>query len=102
MLSSYALCRTFTPKKAFQKFGVEHKMASRPTFSFYEINPRIVIIRSSPKGRFGALTPSQIDKFYFYKKQNLYGYFWCLCVKNWVNGEVFILHPTQQFKILAG
>ena len=37
--SSYALGRTFTPKKASHMFGVEHKMASHPTFSLYEIDP---------------------------------------------------------------
>ena len=37
--SSYAMRHTFTPKKASQELGVECKMASRPTFSLYEINP---------------------------------------------------------------
>ena len=28
------------PKRASQKFGVECKMPSRPTFTLYKINPR--------------------------------------------------------------
>ena len=42
----YALRKALTlcakllhPEKASQKFGAEHKMALRPTFSLYEIDP---------------------------------------------------------------
>ena len=35
----YALRQNFTPKKASQKLGAERKMALRPTFSLYEIDP---------------------------------------------------------------
>ena len=42
--SSYALCQTFTPKKASQKLGEERNMALRPTFSLYEINPRASLV----------------------------------------------------------
>ena len=34
-----ALRHTFTPKKASQELGVEHKMALRPTFNLHEIDP---------------------------------------------------------------
>ena len=41
------LCAMFnanvTPKKSFSKVGVDHKMASRPTFSLYEIDTRTQI-----------------------------------------------------------
>ena len=39
MPSSYAQRQTFTPKKAFQKLGVERKMALLPTLSLLEIDP---------------------------------------------------------------
>ena len=35
--SSYPLRHNFTTKKAFHKYGVDHKMLLRPTFSLYEI-----------------------------------------------------------------
>ena len=36
-----ALRQNFTPEKAYQKFGADRKMALCPTFSLYEIYPRI-------------------------------------------------------------
>ena len=44
--SSYALRRTFTPKKASQKLGAEREMALRPTFSLYEIDPGVNPIKT--------------------------------------------------------
>ena len=41
--SSFALRQTFMPKKASQKFGAERKMALRPTFSLFEIDPWSVL-----------------------------------------------------------
>ena len=47
MPSSYALGQTFMPKKASQKFDAECKVALPPTFSLYEIDPRMKNINDS-------------------------------------------------------
>ena len=40
-VSFYAVGHTFTPQKASQKYSVERKMLLRPTFSLWEINPKL-------------------------------------------------------------